>query len=464
MNKTHKLIIDSWRNKDGSVNSIKEIEAWIKYFNDNTYVSVEECTIKDSDFWFYDDINSEILNIRRSFFSIKGIKKFENEQLVVEQPIIIQPEIGYLGIICQEIKGVLNFLMQAKIEPGNINCVQISPTLQATKSNFTRVHGGKMPAYLPYFEDAAKYEILYDQIQSEQGGVFYKKRNRNMILKIDAEIEVLPNFMWMTLGQIKELMKVPNLVNMDTRTVLAGFCLLFDVCREEGNYMELLQNNQTLYRSLFQADIERELHQIFMYINSYKMMCEVKRVLTPLNELSNWYINDHGVFCTNAAKFSVRFYNIEISGREVQRWTQPLFRSQESSIFALILKVDKSGQLRFLIHAVSEIGTFDYVELGPSVQKNGLEKEESNNVLTVFYKYLNNRDNIICDVFLSEEGGRFYHEQNRNVIMIVPEYELEEKNLPEGYFWVSYATLNCLVQFNNYLNIQLRNLLSLMEV
>ncbi len=36
--------------------------------------------------------------------------------------------------------------------------------------------------------------------------------------------------------------------------------------------------------------------------------------------------------------------------------------------------------------------------------------------------------------------------------------------LPEGYFWVDYATLNRMVQINNCLNIQLRNLLSLLDI
>ena len=139
-----------------------------------------------------------------------------------EQPIIIQPEIGYLGIICQKINGVINFLMQAKIEPGNINYVQISPTIQATKSNFMRVHGGKMPPYFSYFENAEKYEIIYDQIQSEQSSRFLKKRNRNIIIMVNEDLSIHSNYKWMTLGQIKTLMKYDNLINMDTRTVIAG--------------------------------------------------------------------------------------------------------------------------------------------------------------------------------------------------------------------------------------------------
>ena len=68
----------------------------------------------------------------------------------------------------------------------------------------------------------------------------------------------------------------------------------------------------------------------------------------------------------------------------------------------------------------------------------------------------------MVDVILSEEGGRFYHEQNNNVIIEINANELLE--LPEDYIWVSYATLNYLVQVNNCLNIQLRNLLSLIKM
>ena len=127
---------------------------------------------------------------------------------------------------------MLHFLMQAKIEPGNVNRVQISPTIQATKSNFMRVHGGSLPAYFEYFEKSYRYDVLYDQVQSEQASRFYKKRNRNMILYVNEEIDVLPNFKWMTLGQIKFFMKIDNLVNMDTRTVLSGLPVWGGKCRK----------------------------------------------------------------------------------------------------------------------------------------------------------------------------------------------------------------------------------------
>ena len=147
-----------------------------------------------------------ITNKNNSFFHIIGLKEtyeWNGKKQIIEQPIIIQNEIGYLGIICKEFDGVMHYLMQAKIEPGNINKIQISPTIQATKSNFTQMHGGKRPAYIDYFMNADKYDIIVDQIQSEQSSRFYKKRNRNIIIKVDEDIEVLPSHRWMTMEQIK---------------------------------------------------------------------------------------------------------------------------------------------------------------------------------------------------------------------------------------------------------------------
>lgn len=95
--------------------------------------------------------------------------------------------------------------MQAKIEPGNLNIVQLSPTLQATRSNYTRVHGGKSPNYLEYFNGEKEVYVLVDQLQSEQGARFLHKRNRNIIVEIneDEEISVKDGFIWVSLGQIK---------------------------------------------------------------------------------------------------------------------------------------------------------------------------------------------------------------------------------------------------------------------
>lgn len=455
-------LIESWKNTSGNVNTTTKILEWINELNKTTYVEIKECSIHDSRFWFYDDYNGEISNLKRSFFSITGMRYFQNNRFVKEQPIIIQPEIGYLGIICKEIDGVINFLMQAKIEPGNVNCVQISPTIQATKSNFTRVHGGKLPAYFEYFENSNRYEILFDQIQSEQASRFYKKRNRNIIIMVDDDIEVLNNFCWMTLGQIKKLMKIDNLVNMDTRTVISGIPFIFsNLSIAEKEIIKELMNNDPLYYSIFSSDFMKDLHLLYNDINNYKMFNEIKVTKVPINELVDWKIDEYGITCQKKYDFMVRYYDISISGREVQNWTQPLFKANGSALFVLICKII-DNKLNFLVSLKPEIGSFDKLEIGPSLQIESTEiSNENNSVYCFFYKKMEGKQDIILDVILSEEGGRFYHEQNRNIILMANDNELEF--LPTGYHWVDYGMLNYLTQINNCLNIQLRNLISLID-
>ena len=57
---------------------------------------------------------------------------------------IHQPEIGILGILTRLTGGAREYLMQAKQEPGNVDGAQVSPTLQATFSNYTQAHGGSL--------------------------------------------------------------------------------------------------------------------------------------------------------------------------------------------------------------------------------------------------------------------------------------------------------------------------------
>lgn len=456
-------IIQSWADEEGNVNTTAELLDWIRELNETTYVNINECSIGDETFWYYDAQKGEVRNRHGSFFSIIGMCRCENGEFTGEQPVILQPEIGYLGIICREIDGVLNFLMQAKIEPGNVNCVQISPTIQATKSNFTQAHGGKVPTYFELFQQAERFHVIYDQIQSEQAARFYKKRNRNMIMIVDEEFEIYPNFRWMTLGQIKKLMEVDNLVNMDTRTVLAGIPLVTQTLSvDEKNEIKKYFSDETLFHSIFSANPQETLPKLSHRINNYKMFSDVTVEQIPLNELSDWTIDNKGICCKKPADFMVRYYDIEISGREVRCWSQPLFKAIGMATFALITRVI-DGKRQYLVRIKPEIGSFDKVELGPTIQWEPTHcSEEDDIVETVFRKKYENNEGIIADVILSEEGGRFYHEQNKNIILEICDDELPD--LPEDYLWADYAALNYLVQVNNCLNIQLRNLLSLIKI
>lgn len=452
-------ILESWATTANPINSTEKILAWINEKNKNTSVKIEKIPYKYDGFWYYDQKLGEIRNKNGSFFQIKGlVRQYDNK--IEEQPIIIQNEIGYLGIIGKVIDGVLYFLMQAKIEPGNVNKIQISPTIQATKSNFMQAHGGKAPAYLEYFSNKKNYEIVADQIQSEQSSRFLGKRNRNIIIIVDDDIEVLESHKWMTLGQIKQLMSYDNLVNMDTRTVISCIPIsLREFTYKELIYIKSLFKRESFFNSMFFGDAGNRINKIYQYINEVKMLDKSVVNLVDLFSLRNWKMKN-GQFVSDNGEFKIVYCNIEIEGREVRKWQQPLLEAVGKSTFALMYCIE-NNIMKFLIQTKSEVGCFDKVEIGPSVQM-GPNDHPENDVERLFIRNLQNQKGIDFQGLFSEEGGRFYHEQNRNVVMKVDKNDIPF--LPDGFFWADYQTMNILIQFNNCLNIQLRNLLSILDL
>lgn len=459
MQKTMEQIVRSWATPDSSVAPTEKILQWVERKNRETHVEIKKISQREMSDWYYSEKEGVLRNEKGTFFQVAGFRAYENGEPELEQPILLQPENGLLGIICKEIGGVLHFLMQAKIEPGNINQIQISPTIQATKSNFTQMHGGRKPAYLDYFLHAEKHKIIYDQLQSEQSSRFLKKRNRNVLIQVNEEVEVLDSHCWMTLGQIKELMCThDNLVNMDTRTVLSGIPF-GAVPLDPDVYPRFAESisDQGLYRSIFEGNGRFDVPQVYHFINDYKMFHDRSYEIVPLHELNAWEMGEYGVSPRNGKGFRVIYCQMDIEGREVRRWCQPLFEAMEISTFGLVC-CDINGVTHFLVRALPEPGCFDGLELAPTIQID-VAKQIRSDPMERFLRP--SEAEILCDVLLSEEGGRFYHEQNRNLLLKTTREKIGE--LPSGYFLLDYQTLNRMCQINNCLNIQLRNLLSLLR-
>src|SRR6185369_10577997 len=113
------------------------------------------------------------------------------------------------------IDGIMHYLLWAKFEPGSLINPQFSPTLQATFSNLSRAHGGKKPRFSEYFENEGDGKVIVSVEHVEDPSRFYLKTNRCMIVEIpeNREIEVPEDFVWLTLGQVKKLLKIDNAVN-----------------------------------------------------------------------------------------------------------------------------------------------------------------------------------------------------------------------------------------------------------
>ena len=118
------------------LNDKEEILEWLINKKNTTKVNIEKIKFSEMVDWGFSPNTGNIEHKTKKIFSIIGIDvktNFGSTTKTWQQPIINQPEIGILGIITRKIEHETYYLMQAKIEPGNINYVQLSPTLQATK-------------------------------------------------------------------------------------------------------------------------------------------------------------------------------------------------------------------------------------------------------------------------------------------------------------------------------------------
>ena len=213
---------------DNQINKLDYVIDWFKKKREESDMIVEEIGINELDKWNVDSNSGNIIHDSNGFFQVIGVKvsnTFDREvgKKGWTQPMIAKNPGGILGILMKKINGIPHYLLQAKAEPGNIGKLQLSPTLQATTSNLLKAHGGSKPLFAEYFNEENNLNIIYAKWQSEDGGRFYLKSNYNMIVEVteDKDLEIPDSFIWVTLYQIKQLMKIENFVGPHVRGIIS---------------------------------------------------------------------------------------------------------------------------------------------------------------------------------------------------------------------------------------------------
>lgn len=395
------------------------------------------------DGWSFDPATGNLGHRSGRFFTVEGLDVTVGRGPTArhwQQPVINQPEVGILGILAKEFDGVLHFLMQAKMEPGNPNLLQLSPTVQATRSNYTKVHRGADVKYLEHFTGPRRGHVLADTLQSEHGSWFHHKANRNVLVETTDDVPADDDFCWLTLGQIGRLLLRPNTVNMDARTVLA--------CVPAGHGAPHALHTDTDLRSWITG--ERSRHDL-----------HTRRI--PLARVTDWIRDDHTVRHVHDRYFRVTAVSVEAGNREVTGWTQPLFEPVGRGITAFAVR-SFAGVPHLLVHARVEAGFLDTVELGPTVQYTPenfahLTGEDRPPFLDAVRAAPASA--VLYEAVHAEEGGRFLNAESRYLLVDADRAGLPE-DLPPGYRWASPAQLTDLLRHSHYLNVQARTLLAVL--
>ncbi|MDT0453979.1 NDP-hexose 2,3-dehydratase family protein [Streptomyces hesseae] len=415
---------------------------WLAGRADAHRFRVERIPFTGLDGWSFADGTGNLVHRSGRFFTVEGLHVAIGDGPDAEwrQPIIKQPEIGILGILAKEFDGVLHFLMQAKMEPGNRNLLQLSPTVQATRSNYTRAHRGSDVKYIDHFIRPGRGRVLADVLQSEHGSWFFRKSNRNMIVETTEDVSLDEDFCWLTLGQLGELLRLDNVVNMDARTVLACAPVAHDEPGALHSDTELL--------SWFTA--ERSRH-------------DVRAERVPLAGLPDWVRGESTIEHVHGRYFRVVAVAVEAGNREVPSWTQPLFEPVDLGVTAFAVR-SFGGVPHLLAHARVEGGFLDTVELGPTVQYT--PRNHAHLTGAARPPFLDAvlgaaPERIRYEAVHSEEGGRFLNAESR-CLFVETDAATTPDEPPPGYRWVTPGQLNSLVRHGHYVNVQARTLLAVL--
>lgn len=389
--------------------------------------------------WSFAPGSGDLVHDSGRFFSIRGVHVRTNHGHVREwwQPIIHQPEEGILGFLVKELDGVLHFLAQVKVEPGNLNAAQLSPTVQATPSNYLRVHNGSSVPFLEHFVERHD-RLLVDVPQSENGSWFLGKRNRNMVVEVLDDVEHDDNFAWLTLGQIHELMLRPNLVNMDVRTVLS--CLPLPSPGPTPAWSEV---------------------QLSEWLAGRRARYELATTLVPLRSVVGWKRRDDEIRHESGNYFRIVGVSVAATNREVRGWCQPLLEPCGPGLAAFVVSRFEDV-LHVLARADVRPGYRDTVEIGPTVQctpRNFASRPEHLPELAE----LALSDSVVVryDVPHSEEGGRFRHAVTRHLIVEIDHGAA--LSTPPDYFWLTPAQLQGRLRTSCQVNIEARSLLACLQ-
>ena len=164
------------------INSLKDFHIWFTQKKELGKFEVDLAPLKSLKDWSMDSFSGTYGHKSGKFFSVNGLdvkREVNGDFQHWTQLIINQSEQGILGLLAKRIDGIIHVLVQAKMEPGNINFIQVSPTVQSTRSNYTKVHGGKSTKFIEYFIGKSTGTVIFNQLRSEQGSRYYRKRNQN---------------------------------------------------------------------------------------------------------------------------------------------------------------------------------------------------------------------------------------------------------------------------------------------
>lgn len=211
--------------EDSNVDKVLE---WLQNLKDNLPANVTEINLNEvNDGWKLNSETGTLEHETGGFFKVIGVRTetdIRESGKGWNQPMVDQgTEASVVGLIRQfDIDGTPLYLVEAKFEPGNYDRILLSPTLQVTYDNLNKLHSGRKPLFAEYFDgDDRKGVVKFEHWYPEDGGRFYKKRVKNMLVEANDVTDIPDNFIWLNMYTLKELLKRDNIMNPHLRSIIS---------------------------------------------------------------------------------------------------------------------------------------------------------------------------------------------------------------------------------------------------
>lgn len=418
----------------------------------NNSIPITQIPFSKCNSWKYEDF--QIVHDTKRYFSIVCFKYNGRERIMINQP-----EVGILGFILTENSLDRKWLVQNKPEPGNTNYYQLAPSVQATKSNYQRAHGGKKTIYLEYFLESKEHIINIEQ--SEQGSKFVNKFNLNSKCFVPNafSIDDKESFMWLSSKELKEKLREDFRVNTDARSVITA-----------GHWHLLANDRDSAFKnaSLLDTELSKAFNNSYLSVNSSNIS-QAKSILHLVYKLYLWkykiinfkqmkshYITDTGIYNYENIPI-VSYFDINFLHREVPSWQQPLLLQNDLE-YCVLFYIIENEIAYFYVQAYPEIGFHNRVEFGPSLQTGDDElKCSSQEIINLVEK-----SEILVEIDQSDEGGRFFQNITRYTVAELKD-EKDKINLTrENGIWLSMGELEELSISSGKLTNELRTAISLL--
>jgi oxidase EvaA len=168
----------------------------------------------------------------------------------------------------------------------------------------------------------------------------------------------------------------------------------------------------------------------------------IKSKIIPLSKIKNWICTKKNISHKDGKYFSVIGAKVSANKREVGQWCQPLLRSKKLAMAGFLLKeIDNTTHYlcRYILKPGLKKSTITCTVNTSDIAnyKNNLDiSSDQKNIIGKYF--LNKKKTInksIYDNIISDEGGRFYHCEVRNIAIMLE--ESRKNKFPNNYFWVS---------------------------